>query len=270
MGFSFHKGHGTRNDFILIDDHEGGRRITPEDVRAFTDRRGGIGADGLIRVVRAGRMPEWTGDPDLWFMDYRNADGSVAQMCGNGLRVFVAYLQRRGYVDQPEFEVATRAGVKRVSVQVNGDIAVEIGRATIAPERVKVQVGGRTFQAYPVDVGNPHAVSFVSEDELPQLDLTQQPSWFPTERFPEGVNLEFAAITAPGELSMRVFERGVGETQSCGTGVVATAAAYRQQQDWPGAVTVQVLGGTLRVEFSNETTMLIGPAVIVGRGDFLL
>lgn len=270
MGFSFHKGHGTRNDFILLDDHEGGRKLSEEQVRAFTDRRGGIGADGVIRVVRAGRIPEWTGDPDLWFMDYRNADGSIAEMCGNGLRVFVAYLLHRGYVDQPEFSVATRAGLKRVTARLGGDVAVEIGPASFEPDPVTVRVDGHSFAAHPVDVGNPHAVSFVSAEVLEGLTLSEAPTLQPEDRFPNGVNLEFVTVDGPGQLAMRVFERGVGETESCGTGVVAAASAYRELHGWPEAVVVRVPGGTLKVEFVAGTTMLEGPAVIVGRGDFLL
>ncbi len=263
----FHKGHGTRNDFILVSDPEGLKPLTPEFVRRIADRRGGIGADGVIRAVRSGAVGDWDGDPNIWFMDYHNADGSVAEMCGNGLRVFARYLLQQQLVDTLEFDVATRAGVKHVEAH-NHTISAQIGRAIVADDSVRVDAGGRAWDATPVDVGNPHAVAFVAPEELPALDLHHAPAWEPVERFPEGVNLEFAVVEGPDRLAMRVYERGVGETQSCGTGVVAVAAAYRAQHPGEGPVAVQVPGGDLRVDFRPEGAVLTGPAEIVGDGQF--
>lgn len=263
----FHKGHGTLNDFILVSDPEGLTPLEPELVRQLADRRGGFGADGVIRAVRAGVMDEWDGDPGLWFMDYHNADGSVAEMCGNGLRVFARYLMQQQLVDVPSFDVVTRDGPKHVDVLPHG-IAATIGRARVADDRVTVLVGERRWEAVPVDVGNPHAVAFVEADELEALDLGRQPRWEPESRFPDGVNLEFAVVTAPDRLSMRVHERGVGETQSCGTGVVAVAAAHRAQRPGDDPVEVRVPGGVLRVDFDDDGAVLTGPAVIVGEGQF--
>lgn len=265
----FVKGHGTLNDFILIGDPDGFVQLTPEFVRWVTDRRAGVGADGLIRAVRAGAIAEWDGDPDLWFMDYHNADGSVAEMCGNGLRVFAAYLLHEQLVDSPSFDVATRAGVRHVDVHARG-IRIGLGRAFVDSESVTVRLGERTWPGVPVDVGNPHAVVFLSAEELAGLDLHEAPTCEPAERFPNGVNVEFVVVGDTNELTMRVHERGVGETMSCGTGVVAAAAAYRALHAADGeAVQVHVPGGDLEVEFQESGVSLNGPAVLVSEGQLL-
>lgn len=265
MGINFHKGHGTRNDFVIIEDLEGMRELTPELVRQLADRRSGIGGDGVIRVVRGGAFEEWEGDPDLWFMDYWNADGSIAEMCGNGLRVFACHLLEQQLVDQQEFDVATRAGVKHVRRTSRG-IAVHLGAAEVADDVVRVDASGRVYDAHPVDVGNPHAVAFVPFDDLPRMDLHEAPTWTPVERFPDGVNVEFVVVDGPDRLRMRVHERGSGETQSCGTGVVAAAAAHRRVHAGHGAVRVEVPGGVLTVDFDETGAILTGPAVIVASG----
>lgn len=266
--FGFHKGHGTKNDFIILDDSYGMHELHPEFISVLCDRHAGIGADGVIRVVRAGSVRDWDGDPTLWFMDYFNADGSVAEMCGNGLRVFARHLINEQLVTTGSFDVATRAGVKHVDVARHALIATDIGLVTLAPEPVAVRLGDELWEATKVDVGNPHAVAFVDEGVLAGLDLTRPPVWEPAEAFPEGVNVEFVHVDGPGELSMRVHERGVGETMSCGTGVVASAAAYRARAGFEGTVTVTVPGGELSVDFTGDRARLTGPAVIVGRGEF--
>ncbi len=267
MGITFHKGHGTRNDFVIIEDPEGMRELTPDVVRALADRRSGIGGDGVIRVVRGGAFDQWHGDPELWFMDYWNADGSVAEMCGNGLRVFVRYLLQQQLVDQLEFDVATRAGVKHVRADAHA-VSVWLGPATVADDVVRVRSGALEVEARPVNVGNPHAVAFVDAAQLRELDLGVAPTWEPAERFPEDVNVEFVVVEGPGELRLRVHERGVGETESCGTGVVAAAAAYRRASGFEGPVRVEVPGGSLGVDFTDAGAVLTGPAVIVAHGHF--
>ena len=267
MGIHFRKGHGTRNDFVLLKDPGGMREMTPELVRRLADRRSGIGGDGVIRAVRAGLIPEWDDDPDLWFMDYWNADGSVAEMCGNGLRVFAEFLRQEQMVDQMDFDVATRAGRKHVQFVADG-VAASLGKATVDTKSVRVIVGEYPLQAVPVSVGNPHAVAFIDGIDLETLDLSHQPTWEPAARFPQGVNLEFVVVEGLDELRMRVYERGVGETLSCGTGVVAAAAAYRAHFGGDGPVHVKVPGGRLRVDFTADDSILTGPAIIVASGDF--
>lgn len=265
--FNVVKGHATMNDFVLIDDPHGLQQLTPDLVMAICDRRQGLGGDGLIRVVRAGGVKQWHGDPGLWFMDYYNADGSIAEMCGNGLRVFARHLVNEQLVDSVDFDIATRAGLKHVRVGGGGMISTCLGMAEVVDADVKVTANVGEFDATPVYVGNPHAVSMVDAEQLAALDLTSQPTWHPQARFPEGVNLEFVHVQAPGELQMRVHERGVGETMSCGTGVVAAAAAYRAHSGFDGTIRVRVPGGELSVEFDGGEATLIGPAVVVGRGE---
>ncbi|MEO7586977.1 MAG: diaminopimelate epimerase [Arachnia sp.] len=266
--FTFSKGHGTRNDFVIIDDQHGMQPLDPDFVVAICDRHSGIGADGVLRVVRSQHVPEWTGAKDLWFMDYRNADGSIAEMCGNGLRVFARHLVNEQWVPSGDFTVATRAGLRRVMVARGGLITTGLGAVTVSDDPVEVTHLGRRWPATAVDVGNPHAVVFVDDDMRSGLDLTRAPGWEPAERFPHGTNVEFVSVRGPGLLDMRVFERGSGETQSCGTGVVAAAAAHRAATGHDGSVEVHVPGGELTVEFHDDEAWLTGPAVVFARGEF--
>ena len=266
--YSFHKGHATKNDFIVLDDSHGMHEMQPDFIQVLTDRHSGVGADGVIRVVRAGSVREWSGDPNLWFMDYYNADGSVAEMCGNGLRVFARHLINEQLVTSSSFDVATRAGIKHVEISRFGLISTDIGEALVMDETVTVRLGDREWAADKVDVGNPHAVVFVSDGALDRLMLHSAPTWAPSDAFPDGANVEFVHIDGPGTLSMRVFERGVGETLSCGTGVVASAAAYRRRSGFEGTIAVTVPGGELSVAFDGDRALLTGPAVIIGRGEF--
>lgn len=266
--FTFLKGHATLNDFILIEDHHGMQDLSEGFVRQLCDRRGGIGADGLLRVVRAQHVRGWEGDPDLWFMDYRNADGSVAEMCGNGLRLFARHLMNEQLVASGRFSVATRAGTKEVRIARGGLVSVDLGAPRLSPETVTVTHAGSRWDALAVDVGNPHAVVFVDAAELAGLDLSQQPGWDPPHAFPEGVNVEFVHETAPGRISMRVHERGSGETMSCGTGVVASAAAHARRSGYSGEVVVSVPGGDLSVDLEGSHAWLTGPAVVNMRGEY--
>ncbi|TRY16594.1 diaminopimelate epimerase [Tessaracoccus rhinocerotis] len=266
--FTFLKGQATLNDFIVIEDHHGMQDLSPSFVQQLCDRRGGIGADGLLRVVRAQHVKDWQGDPELWFMDYRNSDGSVAEMCGNGLRLFARHLMNEQLVPSGRFSVATRAGVKEVRIARGGLISVDVGRPRTSPEPVTVNHGGSEWEATVVDVGNPHAVAFVDASELSALDLSRQPTWSPEATFPDGANVEFVHETEPGRISMRVHERGSGETMSCGTGVVAAAAAYQQRTGHSGQVVVTVPGGELTVDVEGAHAWLTGPAVIHMRGEY--
>ncbi|MEL4357464.1 MULTISPECIES: diaminopimelate epimerase [unclassified Luteococcus] len=266
--WTFAKGHGTKNDFVILCDRHGMVKLDDADVRYLCDRRGGIGGDGLLRATLASSIPEWEGDPDLWFMDYRNADGSIAEMCGNGLRVFVRYLMEEDLASGEEITVATRAGVRRAWPQRDGRIRTDLGTVTLAEEPVQVTSADGSWQATEVEVGNPHAVCFLTaEQELDQLDLTREPSWSPAERYPNGTNVEFVRVLAERHIAMRVHERGAGETMSCGTGTVAAAAAHARRAGLgDGEIRVDVPGGWLTVELAGDQAMLTGPAVVVARG----
>ena len=265
---SFSKGHGTLNDFVIIEDRSNLEQLSADDVRFLCDRRAGIGADGVLRVTRAMTIPGWTG-PDLWFMDYRNADGSVAETCGNGLRVFGRYLYDRGLTANEPVEVGTRAGVRWIEPRAEGSgLSVTMGPVTISDEDITITTADGSWPAVKVDVGNPHAVVLLGEEaDLDALDLRTPPAWSPAEAYPHGVNVEFVVPRGHDAVAMRVYERGSGETKSCGTGTVAAAAAYaRSTGRADGIFTVTVPGGRVEVELALGEAVLSGPAVIVASG----
>ena len=237
-------------------------------MRLLCDRRAGIGADGVLRAVKAQHIPEWGGDPDLWFMDYRNADGSLAEMCGNGTRVFGRHLADNDLVSGREVDIATRAGLRRLTFHSDDSVSTGMGTVTIDDEGVQVQVGDRSWPATQVDVGNPHAVVLLGDDEdLNALDLSSAPTWTPADAFPHGVNVEFVQRLSDHHLGMRVYERGSGETKSCGTGVVASVATHARDSGLgDGKYRVDVAGGVLSVELAGDQAVLRGPAVVVASG----
>ncbi|MGL5859179.1 MAG: diaminopimelate epimerase [Angustibacter sp.] len=366
MQLTFAKGHGTENDFVLLPDPDGQVQLTPSLVRRLADRHAGIGADGVIRVVRTRAVPDQAHHADRaeWFMDYRNADGETAQMCGNGVRVLVAYLVREQLVGAGPVQIATRAGVKVVHLlephqappgagaagevrqavpeteagtdEAGTDVAgsgvvgaavvgaagdgaagdgaggdgagggvpwfgydlgewrLPAGTAALADGGdVRVTAAGLdgSVPGLSVNVGNPHTVVLVpSAAELARLDLSRPPVVDPAPV--EGTNVEFVVLALPddlpddlpaddasdqqltrsGRLRMRVHERGVGETRSCGTGAVAAAMAART---WTAAAGVpapdrwwvHVPGGTVRVTaLPGDRAELAGPAVLVADG----
>jgi diaminopimelate epimerase len=271
----FLKGHGTGNDFVLLPDHDGSRygsRVPADLVRRICDRRRGVGADGVIRVVRAGTpgLPEASGA--AWFMDYLNADGSVAEMCGNGIRVFVRHLLQAGLVvdDGSDVPVGTRAGVLTVRPHEDGTLTVDMGpaRPGLSGRPVRVRQGALTRPATAVAMPNPHAV--VAVDDLADVgDLGAPPEVTPADLVPDGANVEFVVREGKTHLRMRVWERGVGETQSCGTGVCAAAwVAMRADAAVPGTTyVVDVPGGRLWVAEDDRGSLLLrGPAVLVAQG----
>ena len=181
--WSFTKGHGTENDFVLILDRESMLEVGPAEVRFICNRRAGVGADGLLRAVLAKHVEGWDGDGALWFMDYRNADGSIAEMCGNGIRVFVRYLLDQDLASGPVVEIATRSGLKVATALPDGRIRVTMGPVVVGSRPVVITTAdGVDFKALTADVGNPHAVSFV--DNLDPLPLYTPPRWDPAEDFP--------------------------------------------------------------------------------------
>ena len=270
----FSKGHGTRNDFVILTDPDGLHDPSPAEVRFLCDRRAGVGGDGLLRVVRGRHVAGWSGDPDAWFMDYRNADGSLAEMCGNGVRVFLLHLKESGLVAHgvQRLDVGTRAGLRTGEYLPDGALRVWMGRPRVDAPGVRVRVGPQEFLARAVDVGNPHAVAVLDADaDLPSLDLTRHPDCTPRERFPHDANFEFVRVDAPDEITMRVYDRGVGETFSCGTGTVAAACATASHLGADGGrFVVHVPGGTLVVELDGPDAYLTGPAVVLFSGELSL
>lgn len=271
MTIAFAKGHGTENDFVLLPDPDDALDLTAARVAALCDRRAGIGGDGVLRVVRSTHAPEGVDTAGTaWFMDYRNADGTAAEMCGNGIRVFVRYLLEHGLAEGEEHLIATRGGTR--AVRVDGDL-LTVDMGTAIPPRARalpqVVVGDRSWPATGVLVPNPHAVVFV-DDVDDAGPLTEPPSVVPADVFPDGVNVEFVAERGPDHVAMRVHERGVGETRSCGTGACAVGWAWRRHHGLdggPGTVRVDVPGGTVWVtERADGHLELTGPAVLVADG----
>jgi len=267
-GVRFAKGHGTGNDFVLLPDPDRTVALSSGLVRALCDRRRGIGADGVLRVVAAAKHPEsvaMAGEAE-WFMDYWNSDGSIAEMCGNGARVFARYLVSLGLAEPGEWPLATRGGIKPIRVPGAGDVTVGMGPPRILGES-EATVADRSFPGLGVSMGNPHLVCRVSAAELNTLSLDRPPG-FDAEMFPEGVNVEFMTPLGDGHMRMRVHERGSGETLSCGTGTCAVAAvALRDAGRSTGEVVVDVPGGRVTVAVEGQTSWLSGPAVVVADGD---
>ncbi|NJC81798.1 diaminopimelate epimerase [Planosporangium mesophilum] len=266
------KGHGTGNDFVILPDPQGRLPLTPRLVAALCDRRRGIGADGVLRVVRAEAHPDaarYAGEAE-WFMDYWNADGTHAEMCGNGVRVYTRYLVEAGLAAGGEMTVATRAGVVRTVVGPD-EIATGLSKPRLYGQSV-ARVEARRYVGESVDVGNPHLVCRVADiPALAALDLSTSPE-FSDADFPAGVNVEFSApaVPLPGvdlHVRMRVYERGSGETLSCGSGACAVAAvALADAGLSTGRVAVDVPGGRLTIVLDEEACWLMGPAVIVATG----
>ncbi|MGW0555275.1 diaminopimelate epimerase [Streptomyces sp. NPDC002926] len=272
---AFLKGHGTENDFVIVPDPDNGIDLPASAVARLCDRRAGIGGDGLLHVVRSAAHPEARAmaDEAEWFMDYRNADGSIAEMCGNGVRVFARYLERAGHAEAGDLAVATRGGVKKVHLAKEGDVTVSMGRALLPEDGVTVTVDGRSWPARNINMGNPHAVAFV--DDLDHAgNLFSAPPFSPASVYPDGVNVEFVVDRGERHVAMRVHERGSGETRSCGTGAcaVAVAAARRDGAD-PSVTgvsvtyTVDLPGGRVVItERPDGEIEMTGPAVIVAEG----
>jgi diaminopimelate epimerase len=286
----FTKGHGTGNDFVLFADPDGTTDLTTDQIAAICDRHFGVGADGVLRAVKSANIPEGAkalaeDDAAEWFMDYHNADGSVAEMCGNGIRVFAKFLLDHGLtelVDGNTLAVGTRGGVRDVQRNKSG-FQADLGRWRLDGTEPTVRARNLSV-ARPglgINVGNPHVVvALASDDELDSADLNYIPILDPEPA--EGANVEFVVPLEPlikdgvGRIRMRVHERGSGETLSCGTGAVAAALATRH---WAGAGapnqwTVEVPGGTVGVRMfpteDGEHVSLSGPAELVYSGDLTL
>jgi diaminopimelate epimerase len=283
---SFTKGHGTGNDFVLILDADGELNLTKTQIAKICDRHFGVGANGLIRVVKSEYIAEGRAvlkdEPNaIWFMDYYNADGTTAEMCGNGIRVFARFLTERGLaqiVDGSTLPVGTRDGVKDLTKSANG-FAVDLGRWKLEEESL-VEAHGLDVArpAQGIDVGNPHAVVALAElKDLAALKLIDAPVISPEPV--SGANVEFVVPNDPmvqngvGHISMRVFERGVGETLSCGTGVAAAALATRfwAGTEAPSQWQVSVPGGVVGVRMfateDGEHVAISGPAELVFDGE---
>lgn len=258
---SFRKGHGTGNDFVLLPDPDDRLTMAPALVRALCHRRFGIGADGILRVVPA------THGGAAWFMDYWNSDGTIAEMCGNGARVFARHLVDIGAEQAGEFLIGTRGGVRRATVPPTGDVSIAMGPVVgidSGSQDITVSLGADSWAAVGALAPNPHAVAFLPS--LTGLGDISGATAGPNAAFPDGANIEFVTVSAPDRVDMRVWERGAGETLSCGTGACAVAWAHKQVHGVAhDEITVGVPGGAVVVTVGDDV-VLTGPAEFVADG----
>ena len=228
----FAKGHGTGNDFVILPDPDGRLELTPELVAGLCDRHFGLGADGVLRVVRAAVAgPDAGGQAAEWFMDYRNADGSIAEMCGNGIRVFAKYLLDEGWAAGAEVAIATRAGTRVVRAEPDGQFTVDMGPAVVLGDG-EALAGDQRLTGLAISVGNPH-LACITDQPVVAVDLSGPWVVRPAE-LADGANVEVVRVIGEHAIEMRVHERGSGLTLSCGTGAVASAvAAAAAAGEWP-------------------------------------
>lgn len=268
----FTKAHGTGNDFVVIGDLEDSWKPNETFVREVCDRHFGVGADGVIRIARSG---------DAFFMDYWNADGTTAEMCGNGVRVVARWLVERGEISGDVVKVDTRGGLREVGLIRNRDGNVDAFRVDMGapileagsipvraedPLHVPISTNGFQIDAACVSMGNPHAVLFV--DEIAALPFEQLGPAIETDPlFPAKTNVEFVEVLSDAHLKVRVWERGVGETLACGTGACAVGVAAALRGATGRDVQVELRGGILRIEWGDETVHMTGPAVEVFEGE---
>ena len=269
------KYHGTGNDFVLVEDLEDREPVPPALIRALCDRHRGVGADGLIRIVRAPGAD--------FFMDYWNANGETAQMCGNGIRCLAKYVFDRGITDRTELDVDTRAGVKHLSLEAS-DGRVERVTVDMGPPAFRLadipmegdpdatflgepfEVLGHAYRASAISMGNPHLVLFLGpDDDLAAVDVPRVGSTIEhLPLFPERTNVEFVQPGQRGRLAMRVWERGSGETMACGTGACAVLVASNVAGLAKRAADIDVPGGTLHIDWRDDDhVFLTGPATFV-------
>lgn len=264
-GISFLKGHGTGNDFVILPDIDGHLDLTPARIQAVCDRHFGLGANGVLAV----RAVQTSGSKARYFMDYRNADGTDAEMCGNGARVFARYLVDAGLEQPGQFLIDTRGGDIAVECPVRGDVTLTMGpaRGSNSANLTSVRIDNQQWEATSVWAPNPHAVAFV--DDLAEVGSLADAPHYDSAVFPEGVNIEFVVAHAPDHLAIRIFERGVGETLSCGTGACAAAWVARRRAGLNvGPIRVDVPGGTVWVGETPEGLLtLTGPAVVLAQGE---
>ena len=272
-GVPYRKGHGTGNEFILVNGLDGyfadPKSLTPEIAQKICNRESGLGADGILRVARASELDV---DDAKYFMDYTNADGSKSATCGNGLRVFARYLVEAGLENRGQFTIATRAGTVTVAISETdadfANIAVTMGRVSLGPMDVSVHTETGSWPAVGIAGMNNHAISVV-EDIADAGSLDEIPTALPAGTYPDGVNFEFIQTKSPNHIAMRTHERGVGETLSCGSGSCAAAYVHATSNHLndPWTVQVDVLGGTVYVDSDTDGILTLrGPAVFVSEG----
>ncbi|MBW3594271.1 MAG: diaminopimelate epimerase [Actinobacteria bacterium] len=267
----FAKWHGIGNDFVMIADPDDRISLDAAQVKTICDRRFGVGADGVIRVSPA--RP--TDDADL-FMDYVNSDGTLGEMCGNGIRCLALFAREEGLSDKSQLKVSTRAGVKVVTVLDDGRVRVDMGPPIFEPAKIpmawdgtdalhaKLELESEVVEATVLSMGNPHAVLFVDDPAAAPI-TTIGPAIETLPVFPNGTNVEWARVDSSDHVTMTVWERGSGQTLACGTGACAVAVAAKLIGGSNENVIVSLPGGDVEVEWAGSLdderpVFLTGPA----------
>lgn len=282
MEISFHKMHGTLNDFVVFHDLNGRVTLSTDQIKRICNRRSGAGADGVIAVRRSGVAD--------FFMDYINADGSLAEMCGNGIRCLAKYVYDNGLTDKKTLSVETRAGVKTLILMPGPDgkiarVQVDMGAPIFDPVAIPttvqtdtlpivdypIKIDGRTFPATILSMGNPHCVILADED-IEGLPKRYGPAVEVHPLFPARTNVEFIRVLKRERIVMRVWERGSGETFACGTGACASMVAASLKGLVGGSATVELLGGELELEWKDHQSSVImtGESVLVYKGSITI
>ena len=271
------KMQGCGNDFVILDydEFQKANLSIEELAKRLCDRHFGIGADGMI-------IPKKSEDKNIdiaWY--FYNSDGTVAQMCGNGMRCFAKYVYDKGLVDKKEFSVMTGAGIIKPLLLDNGNVRVDMGIPILEDEKIPfkgertLKALDETFEITPVSMGNPHCVILTENDPM-KMALKYGATIEKHEYFPEKTNTEFVKIISKNEIDMRVFERGCGITLACGTGACASVVACVLNNLTEQKVKVNLLGGSVFVEWQgnsenpNKNIFLIGEANYSFVADYML
>lgn len=272
--FSFTKMQATGNDFVIINYLENKLEYSYKLLAEFIcDRHYGVGADGIL-IIEQSKIADFK-------MKIFNKDGSEAEMCGNGIRCFAKYVYEKRLTDKEEFTIETLAGVKNVKLQIEGQtvvsVEVHMGEAIFELEKIPViylenNYSGKIYieniEIYPVSIGNPHAVCFV--DNIDKINIEKYGKLIEDYKyFPNKTNVEFVQIIDDEHIKVRVWERGVGETLSCGTGACAAAVISNKYKSTKSELTVDLLGGKLKISY-NDIIKLKGTAEIVFEGSILI
>ncbi len=278
MEIRFQKMHGAMNDFVVFHDFDRAVNLSSEQVRSICHRRAGIGADGVI-VIRKSSVADF-------FMDYINADGSIAEMCGNGIRCLAKYVYDNGYSTKTTLAIETRSGIKVVELFAGSDgkisrVRVDMGKPIFNPQQIPVNIhtdnlpitdypveaDGRTFSAAILSMGNPHCVIITGED-LDSLVREFGPVIEKNSLFPARTNVEFITVANRGRIVMRVWERGSGETLACGTGACAAMVAAVLKDRVGKSAIVQLPGGDLEIEWKSAEypVFMTGEAILAYNG----
>ncbi len=276
MSLKFTKMHGAGNDFVVLDGVRQSIALSPEKLRFIADRHFGIGCDQILLVEKSQRD-----DVDFRYRIF-NADGGEVEQCGNGARCFVRFVHDQGLTNKREIVVETRSGLISPRLEEDGRVTVNMGAPILEPAQIPfvsdsevpvqpLQVGNDTVQITAVSMGNPHAVQVVDDVELAPV-TTQGPLIEHHPRFPKRVNAGYMQIVDRKSIKLRVFERGAGETLSCGTGACAAVVAGIRRGLLDETVQVATRGGTLTISWSGEKSpvLMTGPAITVYAGEINL